>query len=198
MGGTAPYWRSAPSASRTAGPEPDLAGREVEREVLVVGAAGREVADPRPLVPALVVAHLEHRRRVGRDDGTALEREPLAGDRPRRRPTSSSGPASAFTASTVPPMVIAREARDAGRGAVRRLALVRSVTTRARSQPARCFAIERRRVALRDVDDDVAGAVEAARRVGVELARLPVVAGPRLPRERRVRGVDADALDVGS
>ena len=38
--------------------------------------------------------------------------------------------------------------------------------------------------------------IDAARRVAVELARRPVLAGPGLPRERRVVGVDADAFDA--
>jgi hypothetical protein len=50
--------------------------------------------------------------------------------------------------------------------------------------------------ALRHVEDDVAVAVQAAGRVGIELAASPVVAVPGLPDEGRVVRVDADALDV--
>ena len=47
-----------------------------------------------------------------------------------------------------------------------------------------------------DVDDHVAVAVQPARRVGVDVALVPGLAVPRLPHERRVLGVDADALDL--
>ena len=80
MGGTAPYWRSAPSGEPDGRAEQDLAGREVEGEVLVVRAAGGEVADlvhssqpSSSLTSSTAVL-------VGGDDGTALEREPLARD----------------------------------------------------------------------------------------------------------------------
>jgi hypothetical protein len=45
------------------------------------------------------------------------------------------------------------------------------------------------------VQDDVAVAVQAAGGVAVDTAGQPHLAGPHLPRERRVPGVDADALD---
>ena len=46
-----------------------------------------------------------------------------------------------------------------------------------------------------DVDDDVAVAVEAAGRVVIDVALMPDLAVPRLPDQRRIRGIDADALD---
>ncbi len=85
---------------------------------------------------------------------------------------------------------------DVGRGAVGRLAL--DELGHPGAQPAGALLGDQRHdVAARDVDHDVAVAVEAAGGVRVELARLPVVARPRLPGERRVGRVDADAVDVG-
>jgi len=51
-------------------------------------------------------------------------------------------------------------------------------------------------VALRDMQHDVAVPVEAAGAVPVHFARRPGVAIPGFPDQRRVFGIDADAIDI--
>ena len=91
-----------------------------------------------------------------------------------------------------------REARQRGdprRRRVRRLTLARGEHAGAHpSGPDRID--DRDLVRARDVDHDVAGPVEPARRVTFDVAPTPVVARPRLPHQRRVDRVDADALDL--
>ena len=85
--------RTGGSCRRPRGPPGPGGSRRplsVEHEVPVGRGRAREVRDLGPLLPALVAGDLEHRRRVARDDGAALEREPLAGhalgDAERPRP----------------------------------------------------------------------------------------------------------------
>ena len=178
-------------------PEPDLARRQVEREVRVVGAAGGEVAARRSTRPS--PRRRPPRARRSSSPGTTgprLSRKRWPGT-PSEIPISSSVTSSALTASTVPPIVIASRPLMLGEAAVGGLAL--GQLRHPRPQPAGpLLRDQRHHVAVRDVDHDVAVAVEAAGGVGVELARLPVVAGPRLPGQRRVGRVDADAVDVGA
>ena len=98
-------------------------------------------------------------------------------------------------AATVPPSVNAAAAVIVGRGAVERVALgaapppgTAATRPAARRRP--------RRRAARHVDDDVAGAVEAAGAVALDLARRPAGPVPGLPHQRRRGRVDADALHV--
>src|SRR4051812_14790092 len=55
---------------------------------------------------------------------------------------------------------------------------------------------QRGRVGGGDVHDDVACSIEPTGLVALELARCPAVRGPRLPHERWIPRIDADALDV--
>ena len=66
----------------------------------------------------------------------------------------------------------------------------------ARPHPAGAHLLDDRRdMARRQVDHDVAVAVQAAGGVAIEVADLPVRARPRLPGERRPGRIHSDALD---
>src|SRR5205085_4480019 len=94
-----------------------------------------------------------------------------------------------------------REGDDPGdrrRGAVRRPVGLEVGLDHAGPQPAGALLQLLRRSGVRagHVENDVAVLVQAAGVVVVDLARRPAGAVPRLPDQRRVARVDADALDA--
>ena len=125
--------------------------------------------------------------------GTSLTYSLWPGE-PSEVPTVSRSTVLACDAVAVPPTVKAFEILDLGRQGVRGLARRRLGDDR--PQPPRSLLVQHAGdVAGGDVDDDVAGPVEAAGVVAFELAADPIGPVMGLPPQRRVQGVDTDALD---
>ncbi len=179
-----------------AGAKLDFTADGVEHEMTILRGAVDEVLGLRPLLPAIDAAHLEDGRGTSGDDRTVLEDEPLARN-PLRRPEQLvlhqlgvhrlGGPAGGE----------GDEALDDRRRTVGRL--VGFWLEHARPQPSGTLLLDDGdRVALRDMEHDVAVSVEAARAVSIDFARRPCEAIPGFPDQRRVLGIDAHALDVAS
>ncbi|RPK62978.1 hypothetical protein EES44_16130 [Streptomyces sp. ADI96-15] len=176
------------------GAEGDLAGGAVQGDVRVVGAGGGEVRDDLPVVPALVRGGLEQHGRGVRDDRGVGEPQPLAGQAgglAQRLVAHGLGVHGAGGAADR----VRLGGADGGGGGVEGLAGQRLGDPAA--HPAGLVAaVAGEDVALGQVEHDVAGAVEAAGAVPVDLAGLPAVLRPRLPGERGLARVDTDTVDA--
>ena len=65
-------------AQPNGGPEHDLAGHRIEREVAIGRTAGGEVRDLGPLLPAILAGHFDGQGRLGRDHWPVAQQVPLA------------------------------------------------------------------------------------------------------------------------
>jgi hypothetical protein len=174
--------------------EGDLAGDGVQHEVAILRPRAREVRDLRPLQPPLlVVGDPDGRRPIAGHDRSPFQQEALA--------RHALGDADDLVDDHVGVDRGRRAAHGGGRHAthargrgVERLALLGRRDAGA-EPPGPELLDDRDRVPRRDVEDHLAVAVEASRRVAFQLAGRPAVARPCLPRQGRPGGVDADALD---
>ena len=165
----------------------------VEHEVPIGVVAGREVLDLLPLGHALVRRHDQAQRITGAEHRRVRGAERLAGH--------ALGDAERLVLDDIGVDRVGGAADGVGDQPVDHRCRVyagwpsTAATTRARSHPARSPSITAAECCARHVDDDRTVAVQPAGAVLAHVARVPVGAVERLPLQRRVVGVDTDALD---
>ena len=171
-------------AAATAGPNCTSPANAVEPEVPVVRAGLRRSARTGvQSLDAVVVARPAATGRLARHghDRPALQREPLAG-RAVGRPRTSSRTTSACTVAGRAADGEGRDRADLRRRGVGRLARLGARRSRQRSQPARCRAMIEAWWPARHVQHDVAGPVQPAGLVALDLAGGPAARRSTPPR----------------
>lgn len=160
----------------------------------VVRAGRGEVRDDVPVGPAVALGDLEVQRRYVTDDRGGGEPQPLAGQPgglPQRLVAHGLRVHGAGGAADGEPLGRPHGGRSGVEG------LPGDGFGDPAAQPARLAApTAGPGVATGYVQDDLAGAVEAAGAVPVHLAGGPAVLGPRLPDQRGLPGIDTDTVDA--
>ena len=196
LGGTAPYWRSVPSGSRTAGPNATSPVAASSGDVPVCRDRSRRSAADLSSGSSRRASATSQTQRRGPSPRTGAAR---AANRcpgtPSDSPSASSRTVSACTAAAVPPTVNASADRTVRRGAVERLP-GRGVGDPAAQPAGALLAPMRERVCppgtCRTTSPGRLSPPVPSR--STSQARQPSL-GPGLPHQRRLPRVDADAVD---